>query len=322
MNSSTHSTPQSLFIKPRLAIFAMAVAMAVCSAKLLPETNWSTWLAVAAILIAVWHGAFDGVLAEEALAPRLGRHWRNLFYPAYLALGAGVLLLWWRVPVVALCAFLLYSALHFGTESERRFSAGSLVTGIAAGLVPIAASSRWCPQQVVSIFTVMLRGDVSAARLLTSSAGTDLWPIVAVSALGGLRTSTCTRSTWYALLLTELVLFYTCTPIVAFALFFCLWHTPEHLLSTSTNVHGNFDPERLVRNLRGGFAFWLVSMLGISIVYLLGIHQLSHCLGVLLIALSALTVPHMALGELTRRQQIAASMLPFESPSSRQGAIE
>lgn len=313
MRKPSTTVPQPLFVGTRLLVFSTTAAVAVTCAKWLPGMRWGLWLSVAAILIAVWHGAFDGVLAKEALGSRFGAHWKFLFYVAYLALGAGLLLLWWRAPVVALSAFLLYSALHFGTESEREFTPERLLTGLAAGFVPVAAACHWWPQQVAAIFALMLRGSVESAALLTAGGGRSLWPVVTLAALGAFRTQGFAGFTSCALVSTELVLFHSCTPVLAFALFFCLWHTPEHLLSTSTDCLGHFQPDRLVRNLRGGFGLWLVSVAGVGVVCALGRHEVHRYVGVLFIALSALTVPHMVLGELCRQQEATLNDSPEQT---------
>ncbi len=301
MRNSTDHPAQSLFNVSRLMIFSVAAVVLVTGARYLPGSRWGLWLSVAAILVAIWHGAFDGVLAEEALKPRFGERWRSPFYATYLALGAAVLVLWWKAPVAALCAFLLYSALHFGTEAERELSPECLVTGLAAGFVPIAAACHWWPQQVATLFGIMLRGSADSAQLLTTLGGRSLWPAVIVAALGTLRIQGSERLASWGLIATELLLFRGCSPVVAFALFFSLWHTPEHLLSTSTDRAGHFQPERLVGNLRGGFALWLVSVVGMGVLFAVGRHEVQRYVGVIFIALSALTVPHMVLAELCRR---------------------
>lgn len=113
----------------RLLLFTTAAVVARISTHSLPaQWPWSS-MAVAAIAIAVWHGAFDGVLAEETLRPQWGVRWKPTFYVFYLAATALVILLWWAVPVVALALFLLYSALHFGTQGERYLPLGRLLTG-------------------------------------------------------------------------------------------------------------------------------------------------------------------------------------------------
>ena len=302
MNAQSNLAAPSLFVGSRLMVFSLASLLTVAGARWLPDGGWGLWLSVAAILLAIWHGAFDGVLAEKALTPRFGARWRLPFYAAYLSLGAVVLLLWWNVPVIALSAFLLYSAFHFGTEAERDLSPERLVTGLAAGFVPIAAACHWWPQQVATIFGLMLRHQAEFASVLTGVAGRSLWPVVVVAGFAALRAQGLERFMSWMLIATELVLFRGCSPVVAFALFFCLWHTPEHMLSTSLDNMGHFRSNHLLKHLRGGLLFWLVSLAGVGLACGLGRHEVLSDIGLLFIALSAFTVPHMALAELCRRQ--------------------
>ncbi len=301
MSTAIRSTPQPLFSTSRLTVFAAATVVAVAGARWLPGAQLAVPLAVAAIAVAIWHGAFDGVLAEEAFQPRFGDRWRPPFTAAYLALGGAVLLLWWRAPVVALPAFLLYSALHFGTESERDFRPVRLLAGAATGFLPIAASCHWWPQQVAAIYGMMLRGSAAAAVPITALAGRALWPAVTIALLGAVLARGYHWLAAGALLATELLLFRGCSPVVAFAVFFCLWHTPEHMLSTSLDRFGGFRRDLLLTHLRRGFVPWLLSLAGLAAACWLGRHQVGSYVGLLFIALSALTVPHMALAEICRR---------------------
>ncbi len=318
MNAQSNLAAPTLFVGSRLMIFSFASLVAVTGARWLPDEGWGLWLSVAAILLAIWHGAFDGVLAEEALTPRFGTRWRLPFYAAYLSLGSVVLMLWWKVPVIALSAFLLYSAFHFGTETQRDLSPERLVTGLAAGFVPIAAACHWWPQQVAAIFGLMLRHQAEFASVLTGVAGRGLWPVVVVAGFAVLRARGLERFMSGTLIATELVLFRGCSPVVAFALFFCLWHTPEHMLSTSLDNMGHFRSDHLLKHLRGGLPFWLVSLAGVGLACGLGRHEVLSDVGLLFIALSAFTVPHMALAEFCRRQGADPFHLP-EQPLLHSG---
>jgi len=289
---------EPLYEPGRLLIFGAATAMAAGGSRWLPASNrgWML-LSISAIALAIWHGAFDGVLAEEALSQRFGAHWRPAFYISYVASAGAVVLLWWTVPVVALAGFLLYSALHFGTETERALSPARVLIGTATGFVPIAAACHWWPQEVAAIFEEMLRGDAAYAAAITALAAKILWPVAAVALWGAWQTR---GRRWVGpslLVMTELVLFRWCSPVVAFAVFFCLWHTPEHMVSTSLDRTGRFQGRRLAEHLRRGAGPWVTSLTVVAVGCWFGRHEAQAYAGVVFIALSALTVPHMALAE-------------------------
>jgi len=306
MSASPTAIHPSLHETGRIWIFCAAALLAVLGSHRLPSSGVWVPFAIAAIAIAIWHGAFDGVLAEEALQPRYGSAWKPVFYLSYIALAAVVVLLWFLVPALALALFLLYSALHFGTESEPRLSPLRLLTGVATGLIPVVAACHWWPREVTAIFEQMLRGDVEHGTQITSLAGRILWPVVAIALAGTLqKRSHATASV--VLIVTELLLFRGCSPLPAFAVFFCLWHTPEHMVSTSLDSRGLFQVPILTRHLQRGLAPWLISLAGMAVLGWYGRLTPQAYAGFLFIVLSALTVPHMMLAELCRRRQASAS---------------
>ena len=286
----------------RIAFFSLCVAtVAFRKATAGDLSGLPAALALAGILIAVWHGAFDGVLARPVLKPRFGRHWMAVFVSGYLLLGALVAMLWWWKPQVALPLFLLYSAWHFGTEgTEWQPTLLSSAVALCQGFVPIAASCYWHPVEVAAIFSPMLRTAAPSAPYLTAMAGAALLPACAVVfAFGLLRP----RERGVALVLTglELLLFWRVNPLLAFAIFFCCWHTPEHLAASSTSVSGRLSWRTMRLQLRSGFLPWLVSLLFVAGLLAAEGHRLMAVAASVFLLLSALTVPHMVLNELRRR---------------------
>jgi Brp/Blh family beta-carotene 15,15'-monooxygenase len=291
-------------------------AVAVAAASLAPPSEPFVLVAIA---IAIWHGAFDGVLARPLLEPRLGSRWAPAFVFAYLALAATVGLLWWSAPRAALPLFLLYSAWHFGTEADfGSFTPASAVAGLSMGTIPIAAACYWHPVQVTAIFATMLGGlsMQSFARAITQSAGLILWiavPMAIVGSMSGVRSKA-------ALVGLQLLLFWRCPPLLAFGVFFCAWHTPEHLFTSSVDARGRFSPVLMWSQLRSGLIPWLASLTALAAVVALGPKNLTSYASALFILLSALTVPHLMLNELRRRNSSASltgarSLLPLPGTS-------
>lgn len=274
--------------------FSVAALCAVLLYRLQPR--WSGWT-VAALLglaLAIWHGAYDTVLARGVMRRTLGRSWRLPFYLGYVGLAVAVLALWWAFPVVALVAFLLYSAFHFGTEAEPNLVPVQTLSALAFGALPIVAACRWSRSEVEPIFVLLLRGHEAMAHAISTAAGRLLVPAIALSLLPLLRAwPSLVRRT--LVLLSVLLLFRLCPPLLAFAVYFCLWHTPEHLLETSHDGHGRPSLHTMTRNLRGGMAPWLLSLAAVAIAGWTGRHTLQAYTGLIFVALSALTVPHMVL---------------------------
>ncbi|WP_419806715.1 Brp/Blh family beta-carotene 15,15'-dioxygenase [Terriglobus sp.] len=299
--SQTNAQSVHLYENGRLLVFGCAALAAAVLYRALPDSRGMQVMAMIAIAIAIWHGAFDDVLAVQVLKPRYGTGWKPYFYGGYVALAGGVGLVWWKAPLVMLNLFLLYSALHFGTEMEQQVSVRTMAFGSAAGLVPIAAACHWWPMQVSSIFETMLHQQQVYAWPLTEIIGGALWPLLLVVSVGMLHESFRQRIRSVLLVGVQLFLFRFCSPVLAFALYFCAWHTPEHMVSTSLDVTGRFQWSRLREHLRRGVYAWLVSLAALAFLCWWARHSLSTIAGLIFVALSALTVPHMVLAEICRR---------------------
>ena len=303
---------RTVLLVPRLGLFA-AVVVACCVASRAGLMQGKSLLPVvlAAIAIAMWHGAYDQVQAEQVLASRFGSRWLAVFLTCYVSLAALTLLGWWLFPLASLVLFLAYSAWHFGTEPERltpRFS--TALAAFAFGAAPIVAACRWHVAEVKPIFAQMLFGasaSESNAGVLVHGLALACWPVLAFAlacvALGQFGRGLAQRVELFAVATLIIVLFRFCNPMLAFAVYFCCWHTPEHLVSTSV-------PERsdaalganLARNLRAGFVPWVFSLLFLGAVFFFGQHAAASYKSEIFIVLSALTVPHMALNEFRHMQ--------------------
>ena len=284
----------------RLVFFTLCVvASATFSHRARPSTL-ALILALAGIAVAIWHGAFDGVLARPILRPRFGRRWSAVFVGGYLVLVATVAALWWLTPSLALPLFLLYSAWHFGTEAyEGQLSFFPALQAFAVGFLPIAASCCWHPEQVGAIFALMLRNSVPLVATLNKIGGAALLPLVVFLAVCTFFKKQPIQTG--VLLAVELVLFWKADPLIAFAVFFCCWHTPEHLAASCTAPSGRLSFHTMGLQLRSGLAPWLVSLVGFGLLVATGFHHLAAVASSMFILLSALTVPHMLLNELRRR---------------------
>ncbi len=297
------ASTRGLYLRERLVFFAAAVVL-VSSLSLAGALRpiIAVPLAIAAIAIAMAHGAYDHLQGRRVLAPRFGARWPLPFFTGYAALFLLTLAGWRLFPVASLALFLAYSAWHFGMEPERArpsFAAG--VCGFALGAVPIVAACRWHPEAVAPIFARMLGASAAQAAPLTRILGACLWPASAVVVYGLARglfaRSIAQRVELAGMVALEMILFAVCDPLVAFAVFFCCLHTPEHLLATS--VPGKLS-RNLTLNLRAGLGPWLLSLGALGVFLALGGPGAAAHAGALFVLLSALTVPHMALEELGR----------------------
>jgi Brp/Blh family beta-carotene 15,15'-monooxygenase len=289
-----------MMLLPRVTLFAL-VTLLCCAATAegLLRGPAVLPLALASMAVAMWHGAYDQVQAEQVLAGVLGRNWLPVFLAGYVVL-VGLTFVGWRLlPFASLVLFLLYASWHFGSESEQRTpTLPRALVALAMGAVPIVAACRWHGDAVMPIFAQMAGQGGSGAGALTHVLAEACLPVLATAVvgivLGRLGHSRAQKVELLAVLALQTALFAICDPLVAFAAYFCCWHTPEHLVATSV------EPASLGRNLKAGLIPWLLSLVMLAALFALGRHEATAYRAEIFILLSALTVPHMALNELRR----------------------
>jgi Brp/Blh family beta-carotene 15,15'-monooxygenase len=293
---------RGILLLPRVTLFACVTLLCcLASAEGLLHGPAVLPFALAAIAVAMWHGAYDQVQAEQVLAGVLGRSWLPVFLAGYAVLAGLTFVGWQLVPFASLVLFLLYAAWHFGSEAEQRTPTlpGALVA-LAMGSVPIVAACRWHGDAVTPIFAQMAGGQAAGAWVLTHVLAKGCWPVLATAlvgiVLGQVGRGPAQKAELLAVLALQVALFAMCDPLVAFAAYFCCWHTPEHLVATSV------APATLGHNLKAGLVPWLLSLLMLAALFALGRHEATAYRAEIFILLSALTVPHMALNELRRAQ--------------------
>ena len=264
-------------------------------------SNWD-YIAIAFVmLIGVPHGGLDGAIARRAGWSKTFFGWL-IFHTSYLLLAIMVVVIWWYFPGVSLTIFLLLSAIHFGTSDIKivahpwRWS-NFLPLISHCGLIVIGIPGLH-PSDVQPIF-VMLAGE-EAANLLISASKFLLVPWL-ISLLIYLCYSYF-RITWVptaSIAAGVYVSAYILDPLISFALYFCLIHSPSH----SFLVWAEIKPEDRMRSSVEAASYTLITWLTGTLLLIFFLNTPSFDLEPILIqitfiGLAALTVPHMILIDL------------------------
>jgi Brp/Blh family beta-carotene 15,15'-monooxygenase len=242
-------------------------------------------LSVAVFLIGTPHGALDARLAGEWLRPVLGPAWALPFVAGYLALTGATLAFWLAAPGAALVLFLLLAAIHFGhhdSASQRWLSI------MVRGALPSVVAAATHPQAISSIFTLLAEQAGEPIGALLGGPMLLLW-------LAGAAVILLTEARKAELLLLSL-LFALVPPLVAFAAYFALVHTPRALAaSRHTGEHW--------RDLLAAALPWSVAAVALALalwMWLATDLEIGPALTQTIFWwLSALTLPHMLLHLLT-----------------------
>lgn len=175
------------------------------------------------------HGAFDLHLA--ARSARMGSTQLALFTLIYIGLIALMLIGWRVVPGLILPLFLVTAVLHFGADWPET---DEPLFRTALGCAPIAAIGIGHLGEVELIFAAMTTPAIAvwatnlfilAAPVILLVAATALWVIA--------HHSVWQRPAVFAAMVVSLVVL---PPLIGFALFFCAFHTQQHISALSADL--------------------------------------------------------------------------------------
>lgn len=268
----------------------LAIALLTIVPTLLPPTVQLIGLAVVVVFLGMPHGALDPWIAENI---GLG-HTRTqaiAFNVLYLLIAALVVVIWTVLPVVSLLFFLTISAWHFSGDWSHDLSR---LPRLGAGLLVLLMPIGFHTDNVAMLFSY-LSGDGGAA--LAHALALPTWFLVV--AMMVLAEFSGWQRQWLAMfeLFALLALAYVAPPLVYFALYFCLLHSPRHFLGLFRQA-GTRQQPRLVRM---ALIYTLATLLLLGALAWFWVNQALHesvdalVTKLVFIGLAAVTVPHMLL---------------------------
>lgn len=246
------------------------------------------------LLIGIPHGALDIEIAAQRFG-RATRADRQAIIAAYLAAATAMAALWWLMPPIALALFLIVSMVHF---SEDWADAGEPFLAAMAGWAVIAVPALAHSDAVAAIFTLLAGsadGAIIAYILACSAAPALLCSLVVIH--------NAARAGHWGLAIrlgTALGAAVILPPLLSFALYFCLFHTPQHMATAwASNAHLSRGRRLLVLTAVSGLAFGLAALL----FHINGVSAAGEgVIATTFITLSVLTLPHFLMEAVLRRR--------------------
>jgi len=280
-----------------LALTMTAIAFAGPAAHLSLEAQ-ALLLAGGVLVSGLPHGAVDHLRARPVLHDRFGRAWLPVFGVAYLGLALAAAGLWWLWPTPSLLVFLLLSSHHFGA-GDARGALGIVAHGSAPLLAPCVAH----PDATAGLFALLTGGETVAWQELLRAA--QPW----LAGLGGaLLAALVAKRRRFDGAVAELLAIATAglllPPLLSFALYFCVWHAPRHVLHVARELWPGPVPIAVARFARAALAATIAAVVGgvLVAVALPGAPEpLRRGLQLVFVGLAALTVPHLLVTERLRR---------------------
>lgn len=240
---------------------------------------------LALLIVGLPHGTLDLELIKRSRGG--GGVSMPVLLAFYLGLAAAMYALWRIAPLAALVAFLLTAALHFA-EDWREADQPFLAQGAAVAL--LAAPSIVHRSELAALF-VALSGVEGAAliadvMLMIAPVGLAVGGVAVVRLwTGGRRAQAAVTATTFAAMI-------ALPPVVGFALFFCVHHSPRHLREAWADL-ARAGPGRRLSVVAG----LTIAALGIAAALFAletRVDTAARLVAASFMTLSILTVPHMA----------------------------
>ena len=276
--------------------------------------------ALSAVFLGMPHGALDGVVVARLVGqPFLSGPVLGLL-TAYLGVSVLVVGGWSVAPLVAFALFIGITWFHWGQgDLAHMIIAGDgahldtrfrrITALFARGALPMLAPMVWFPEEYQATFAACVSPFVET--LPSVGIGWETASVVAGVSLSGLialhivavapHVMTHGREVATDLLeLGTLVAFFATVPaILAVGVYFCLWHSVRHIYRVAAGGGRSGEPTRWVDIGRTFIDSAPLTILALALCGLLGYLALGQgasgldWLGIYLVAISALTVPHV-----------------------------
>ncbi len=243
------------------------------------------------------HGAHDVDLIGQYLRKR-GLHAAKLQLVVFYVLF--VLIVWcmfYLFPVFALGAFILLSSYHFGEQHwGNRVDFNNVLNSIFYLLyggfilfIIFYVNVEQVNEIVSQISEVALPETFYRYGLLT------LGLILAILWIVGSILGRIHQAPIFELFLLGVffVIFKTASLLLGFCIYFVIWHSIPSLLDQIRFLYGELSWKNFIGYLKNSLAYWLVSIVGVVLIYLFLGEGNSFLVSGLICFLAAITFPHV-----------------------------
>jgi Brp/Blh family beta-carotene 15,15'-monooxygenase len=253
-------------------------------------------LAIAVVILGLPHGALDFAVAKS-LNYVTGVRTACSFLAIYTAVAGASIVFWIALPGTALSLFLGISIFHFAADWRTTMP---LYARICLSAMLLCGPSIVNSAVVLTLFTALfVSSDVAAwiiqaMQMIFAAAFLGfLYFVIAAVASKNIK-SGWQVTEWIALVTSSIVL----TPLLHFALYFCVLHSPKHLFDVSQMLRVS-----LVKVIVISLPFVFLTLLFAWVLFETGASDALHTdlLRWIFIGLFGLTMSHMLLIHLWHR---------------------
>lgn len=216
----------------------------------------------------------------------------------YLGVVLGFVVVFYFIPLFALTAFIIISSYHFGEQHfhDKILNQSSVLASLfylSYGMLVLFLLLYFNLEEVTLIIqdmtSYLVPDTVFLVVLYVSLIASTIFFII-LSARNPLLKASLFRNILYLLLFTAL--FYISDVVWGFATYFVLWHSLPSLKDQVNSLYGPFHFKNFVKYFKKAFPYWLVSILGMCVVFWL-FKDSKNFLSLLFAFIAAITFPHV-----------------------------
>jgi Brp/Blh family beta-carotene 15,15'-monooxygenase len=248
-------------------------------------------------LFGILHGANDLRLISKIKNEKSISNYRKIliYYLSFVTTGV---ILFYLLPELALVIFIIVSAYHFGEQHWNQLSTEKTTTimslfQLVYGLFIFALLFFFHQKEVTEIIGEIIHSPINTLHFNYLLWGNGI--LLAVLSLVMLQKNTIFKNQLpvnlvYLLLFT--IIFRNSNLIWAFAIYFIIWHSLPSIKDQICFLYGQYTFLNFVHYFKAAFAYWLLSLTGIALLYLL-FRKEALFTALFFSFLAAITFPHV-----------------------------
>ena len=292
----------------RLAIFlpCLVILLSICS-YFFPEviTDYRYYfLAVAMLTLGIPHGAIDHIISANIYELDFSLSDQMRFYSVYMGLMVFMALVWFINGALGFLIFAAITIYHFGQADVEHISMNTLLKriiifsrGIMVFSLILFFDIEFTYPVIASVVDISLlqEGWMMSNGITLGVVLGFQYPILLLSIM--IVKQKYTRSWLYLVLdsLLVILLFYANHTIIAFSVYFALWHSYGHILEMKQYLQSVNQRLTISKFYKLAAPFTILSLLGLTVIYLLAnaIGMENQMVALLFVLVSVLTLPHV-----------------------------
>ena len=260
------------------------------------------------LILGVSHGALDHFRGKNLFQPILKKNWFIYFYPGYILLSLIVIFCWTLFPTISLLLFLIVASYHFG-EEDLRFLLKSKgfffnLASFLKGSLIITLSFHYSYETTVVFFEYLMVPQIEFEKLIEFKSllfSTNL--IFLIMSLVYLFRKQINKLVLILFEIIFILLSFIYLPLIlAFSMYFCFFHSNY----PHAKIHIGSDSQ----NIGNGLKLFVLKAIPLTLLtiilaflslYFLDQNINETIIQVIFIGLASLTLPHIILEILDRR---------------------